>query len=94
MKNEIELLEKMVKTDQIEGKQSVLAHGESVFRKLKEILKFLKGSEKFPLIKAPLWLEENRNVFLKEIYNEKDLFLYTVFHDCGKPFCRIKDEHG
>ena len=89
----IDLLEKMINTDQIEGKQSVLAHGESVFRKLNEIIEFLEGGV-FPDMKEPVWLKEHKDLFLKNLYDKKTLFLYTVFHDCGKPSCYTKDEYG
>ena len=74
---------------------SVLQHGFSVKNYLFDIINHLRnGSElKYQWV-LPDWLIENKDIILSNLPDDKTLKLYTVLHDCGKPYCLIVDENG
>lgn len=79
---------------QTEG-QSVLQHGFSVKNYLFDLINHLKtGSNlKYNWV-LPDWVYENKELILQSLPDEQTLKLYTIFHDCGKPFCLQIDENG
>lgn len=89
-----EIINKMKSCDQIAGVQSIWEHGRSVNKELKDIIKFLKGESNLNKSKIPPWLENYQDQILKNLYSQKILDYYTIFHDCGKPYCYKKDEYG
>jgi len=75
--------------------QNVLEHGISVKNYLFDLINYLKTNQ--PLkhnFLIPKWLNENKNLFLENLPNDKTLELYTTYHDCGKPFCIYIDSEG
>ncbi len=74
-----ELIQKMSECEQTKG-QSVLEHGVSVKNYL------------FDLINH--WVLENKDLLLSSLPDDETLELYTIYHDCGKPFCLEIDENG
>lgn len=44
--------------------------------------------------KIPEWIYENKDFILHNLVDRKTLKLYTIMHDCGKPFCLEVDESG
>ncbi len=38
---------------------------------------------------VPDWISK-----INDVYDWKTIKLYNVFHDCGKPYCRIVDANG
>lgn len=89
-----ELIEKMKSCEQTKG-QSVYQHGESVKDYLFDIINHLKydTSLKYKW-SIPQCIYDNKEIILNSLPNEKTLELYTVFHDCGKPFCLEVDSNG
>lgn len=73
--------------------QTVYQHGVSVKDHLLEIIEFLHGTSKLEGWKIPSWLN-SENELLNKLLPCDVLETYTVYHDCGKPFCRIVDENG
>ena len=88
------LVQKMKECEQTQG-MSVLQHGESVKDHLFDLINHLRTDE--PLKnewKLPEWVIENKELFLASLPDNDTLELYTVYHDCGKPFCLEFDEQG
>lgn len=90
----LELISKMKDCPQTKT-QNVLEHGYSVWRHMKELLDYLRLDK--PLKqewKLPEWVYDNKDLLLSNLPDEKTLKLALIFHDCGKPFCRVVDIDG
>lgn len=75
--------------------QSVLEHGLAVRGKLFELLNHLRHDD--PLKgtwKLPEWVGQYRDHILSNLPSDLVLHRYTVYHDCGKPFCLEYDDEG
>ena len=90
MRNEIyteqALIEKMESFEQTKG-QNIYQHGLSVWEYAKKI-----SSGQFDGMKIPEWFQESYFQIINQIVPYKTLKRYCIFHDCGKPFCRVIDE--
>lgn len=74
--------------------QNIYQHGLSVRDHLKQILSFLRKQDSLEGWKIPLWLSSERDLLLSKLLSWDMLEIYTIYHDVGKPFCRIIDETG
>lgn len=75
--------------------QSVWEHGESVRNHLSKLIAFLRGNEKtLEGWKLPNWIFSYRSELMSSLASDEVLEAYTLYHDCGKPFCRTVDEEG
>jgi hypothetical protein len=75
--------------------QSVLQHGFSVKNYVMDLLHHLeKGTPLKYEWRIPEWLYENKDLILSNLVEKDSLKLYTIMHDCGKPFCIQIDEEG
>lgn len=74
--------------------QSVLAHGQSVHKYALELVKFLRTGEGCKDWRLPEWIHTHRTALLERLVPLDDLMLYAVYHDCGKPYCRVLDKEG
>lgn len=73
---------------------NVYQHGFSVKDYLADLLQYIKTNKCQKEWKFPKWIDLYSQELLQNILPWKTLENYTVFHDCGKPFCRIVDEDG
>jgi len=84
----------MSECEQTKG-QTVLQHGESVKNYLFDLINHMRSNT---LLKyewrLPDWLLDNKDLILSSLPDDETLELYTVFHDCGKPFCVETDLDG
>lgn len=88
------VLHDMSTTFQFE-KQSVLQHGESVYKYYQEIIKSLKyGHATDPEIKIPDTYYKYALDIMDNLFDEETMKEYMILHDCGKPYCRTVDEDG
>ena len=89
-----ELLEAMRNCEQTKG-MSIIEHGNMVSDYSNDLLEHLyyERSLKYEW-KLPVWLLPNIDFISDNIYVNKDLCTYQVFHDCGKPFCKVVDQEG
>jgi hypothetical protein len=74
--------------------QSVLEHGESVASYQNDLIRYLDDgdeAEKEYEWRLPSWLMTYRRDILDTVFNGH---CYALYHDCGKPFCRVVDEDG
>lgn len=83
----------MSETEQTK-EQSILDHGISVRNHLFDLIDHLKGNNLKYEWKLPTWLLENKKLFIDSLLDDDTLELYTIYHDCGKPFCIQIDTNG
>lgn len=79
------------------GKQNILEHGLSVCDYLFDLINQLNDTYYVPKYtwKLPNWLTQNLYQKYKHmVFDDKTLKLYTIYHDCGKPFCQTIDDKG
>lgn len=75
--------------------QSVLEHGLSVKNHTFDLINHLKFNKELKYTwKLPNWVYENRAFILDNLTNLSNIKMYTVLHDCGKPYCHTIDEEG
>ena len=75
--------------------QSVWEHGISVQDYLFDLINHLEtGAPTKYQWRLPEWLLENKEFILDNLVSSKDLELYTLYHDCGKPYCITIDDEG
>lgn len=78
----------MKECNQTKG-QSVYDHGVSVWEHLEKII-----NKQWDGFRIPEWLVEYQDHILINLHDIENLYDYALFHDCGKPYCRVVDEHG
>ena len=83
----------MQHTPQTES-QSVYQHGVSVKEHIFDLISFLKTGQIAEGWRLPTWMHEYREQLLASLLPEDIIEEYTVFHDCGKPYCLTTDENG
>ena len=84
----------MSECEQTKG-QSLLQHGVSVKNYLFDLINHMRSNKplKYKWV-LPDWLMSNKELILSSLPDDETLDLYTVFHDCGKPFCVETDSDG
>lgn len=93
MKDIDKLIAPMMECEQTKG-QSVYQHGLSVHSHLKELKEMLRSGEHLDKWRVPTQVLEKSQEILDNIHDDETLYMYTVFHDCGKPQCREVDAGG
>jgi hypothetical protein len=92
MMNQEELIMKMKETPQTET-QSVWDHGQSVQNYMFDLLDHLRNGTPLKYEwKLPEWIYDQK--LLENLPSDETLKLYTLYHDCGKPFCIEYDSNG
>ena len=71
---------------QTEG-QSVYAHGEAVRDRMRQLLRYLDTGELAAGWVYPDWLGSYRTQIRDALLPRQTIEEYTLFHDCGKPYC-------
>ena len=87
------LIKDMIHCKQTEN-QSIYQHGLSVqsyFNRLKTIL---QNNEQDSALNLPDWFFQYRNEILRNLHPQEITDLYTLYHDCGKPYCLEIDSQG
>lgn len=80
----------MLACEQTKG-QTVHQHGQSVCQHFKMLVDGKLDPEHW---RVPDWWKQYKICILANLHPDEVWLRYTVFHDCGKPFCRIVDEDG
>jgi hypothetical protein len=84
----------MSECEQTKG-QSVLEHGVSVKNYLFDLINHLRDGKPLQYEwKLPDWVFDNKDLLISSLPDDETLELYTVYHDCGKPFCLEIDSDG
>ena len=94
-KNFDQMVQDMLVCEQTAG-QSVYEHGLSVKNHTFQILDYLRGNAQESLKgwRIPKWLDDYKSSILHSIWDDEIIALYTLYHDCGKPYCRFVDAEG
>jgi hypothetical protein len=95
LQRKFEIMEAMESTFQAKG-QNMIQHGESVRDHLFDLINFLRDPSyktKF-YWRFPQWLLLNATALLEALPPDYILEKYTLWHDCGKPFCKTLDSEG
>lgn len=74
--------------------QSVYQHGLSVRDHLFELINFLETGTIGSQWKLPAWIFEYKNQIANSLLSKEIIEQYTIFHDCGKPYCLTIDQNG
>jgi hypothetical protein len=74
--------------------QSILQHGISVKEHIFQLIDYLKTGEISGEWRLPEWLSEYREQILSVLLPQDIIEEYTIYHDCGKPYCKSVDENG
>ena len=73
---------------------SVLEHGESVWKYYQDLISYMQTGNSDLEWRFPDWINDYKEQLLENQHDLETVEEYTVFHDCGKPFCREVDEDG
>lgn len=90
-KNQLKGLLKAMAMCQQNESQSVLEHGMSVNKWYNMLMERAWGKDQ---ARIPNWFTENYRKLIKLQHEQPIVEMYHVFHDCGKPYCRMVDEGG
>ncbi len=74
--------------------QNVYEHGVSVKNYLFILIGFLEGKELSSDFRLPDWFLLYKDKLLNSLLSKDILEEYAIFHDCGKPYCKIIDNDG
>lgn len=74
--------------------QSIYQHGLSVRDHTLQLISYLKTGHIDGDWKLPDWLFTNRKQIMDALLPQTLIEEYTIFHDCGKPYCKIIDDNG
>ncbi len=74
--------------------QSVYEHGISVNEYFNDLKSFLNNQSTIKQWSFPDWLDKYKTELLGNLFPDDIIEKYTIFHDCGKPFCIEIDSEG
>lgn len=74
--------------------QSVYQHGLSVRDHIFELISFLETGHIQGDWKLPSWIHKYQEELLRHLLPKDIIEEYTVYHDCGKPYCLVVDADG
>lgn len=74
--------------------QTIFEHGVSVQKYYFEFKNLLEQNNTTSGHRLPDWFFIYRNEILGSVLNDDVVKNYTLFHDCGKPYCIEYDENG
>lgn len=74
--------------------QSVYEHGLSVKEHTFQLIEFLKTGQISGEWRLPDWLSTYSQQLLSVLLSRDIIEEYTIYHDCGKPYCKSVDENG
>ena len=77
---------------QTEG-QSVYAHGLSVWNHTFQLIDFLRTGQISGQWVLPSWTYQYSQELLGALVPQDIIEEYTIFHDCGKPYCQSDGKH-
>ena len=74
--------------------QSVYQHGISVRDYTFQLINILNGENSSFNFKLPDWLLQYKKEILQKLLSKDIIEEYTLYHDCGKPYCIQYDNQG
>ena len=88
-----EMAAAMLTCEQTQG-QSVYQHGVSVRQHFFELIDSLENDHSLDGWRIPQWIHTYRDQILANLHDSETISNYTLYHDCGKPYCREVDDEG
>jgi hypothetical protein len=89
-----DVVDAMMNCEQTKG-MSVLDHGVMVKDYLFDLVGFLRdGKEYSKQWRFPEWLFNHSKDIVNSLLDDYTLEKYAIFHDCGKPACKVTDQEG
>lgn len=88
-----EMAAAMLTCEQTQG-QSVYQHGVSVRQHFFELIDSLENNHSLDEWRIPQWIHTYRDQILANLHDHETISNYTLYHDCGKPYCREVDDEG
>lgn len=87
-----EMVSSMLLCEQTRG-QTVYQHGQSVLKHFNEIRDSIEINHELSEDnwKIPDWLKIYGSEIMSNVHNHELVSEYLIFHDLGKPFCRIQE---
>lgn len=86
-----EMVSSMLLCEQTRG-QTVYQHGQSVLKHFNEIRDFIETNNfSDDNWRIPDWLKIYGSEIMSNVHNHELVSEYLIFHDLGKPFCRIQE---
>ena len=92
-KNKDEMITAMICCNQNES-QTIYQHGQSVSNHFIDLINHLKGIDLLNDWKMPNWIYDYKDKLIESMHDEEKIKEYTIYHDCGKPYCRTVDYLG
>lgn len=84
-----------MKSCQQNSQQSIYEHGLAVSESLRNFLNYIFNNNSLPKwYRIPQWLDDNIDFIKSRLLSSDILLEYTLFHDCGKPYCFEIDKLG
>jgi hypothetical protein len=75
--------------------QNVLQHGESVYKYFQKVMEsIINGSSLYNDVIIPEHYFTHKDFIINNLYTEEQLKEYIIYHDLGKPYCKIIDDSG
>ena len=74
--------------------QSVYQHGISVRDYTFQLINILNGKDYSFNFKLPDWFLQYKKEILQKLLSKDLIEEYTIYHDCGKPYCIQYDNQG
>lgn len=95
LQRKFQVVDAMLDCQQRQG-QNMMQHGESVRDYLFDLLKFLRDPQHISKFqwRFPQWLLSHAKQLVDKLPPDYILEKYALWHDCGKPFCKVVDEEG
>jgi hypothetical protein len=90
-KNFDEMVKAMLTCEQTSG-QSVYQHGQSVRQHTFDLIHHLQKGYDLDGWRIPEWLNTYGSQIVNNLRDEGKIHMYTLYHDCGKPYCRVVDK--
>jgi hypothetical protein len=86
-----EMVAAMLRCEQTKG-QTVYQHGQSVQNYLFDLIDYLQTGSSDVSWRLPDWIFDYKLWILANLYDADTLTNYALYHDAGKPFCRVEQE--
>jgi hypothetical protein len=68
---------------------TIAKHGEMVWENTKKLI-----LGRFEGFRLPDWFIRNHHFIVNNLHDWETIEMYNIYHDCGKPDCRVVDENG
>lgn len=87
-----QMVSAMLTCNQTQG-QTIYQHGMSVWGHMVDLVTYVKSQQSIlNNWRLPSWIDEYRQQIQANLHEDQIIHLYTIFHDCGKPYCLVTED--